>query len=236
MLPKAMLLDLDDTIISHDQGIDLQLSWTKACRTHLPDYDDTRIEEVIRSIREQARWYWSDPERHRIGRMDLDRARANIISVALEPFNVHDPKLSERIAVDYDIDRNKAVCPFPGAIETIAHLRSAGTKLALLTNGASAAQRAKIERFQLAPYFDCILIEGEFGAGKPDPSVYLHALEQLSVTKEEAWMVGDNYIWEVVAPQSLGIRSIWVNHKGIEPPTSVIPYRTVRTLSEIQSL
>ena len=41
--------------------------------------------------------------------------------------------------------------------------------LAMITNGASATQRAKIERFHLAPYFDHILIEGELGFGKPEP-------------------------------------------------------------------
>ena len=37
-------------------------------------------------------------------------------------------------------------------------------------------QRDKIERHRLAGFFDVIVIEGEFGAGKPDEVVYRHAL------------------------------------------------------------
>jgi hypothetical protein len=49
----------------------------------------------------------------------------------------------------------------------------------LLTNGGSKGQRLKIDRFDLAPLFDAILIEGEVGFGKPDPRIYTKALEAL---------------------------------------------------------
>ena len=51
--------------------------------------------------------------------------------------------------------------------------------MALLTNGSAAIQRRRIEKHALATYFDYILIEGEFGIGKPDRRVYLHANSHL---------------------------------------------------------
>ena len=71
-------------------------------------------------------------------------------------------------------------------------------------------QRAKIERFGLAPLFDAIVVEGEFGVGKPEPAVYAHALAALGVSAADAWMVGDNLEWDVVTPRRLGMKGIWI--------------------------
>jgi putative hydrolase of the HAD superfamily len=57
---------------------------------------------------------------------------------------------------------------FPDAHNVIDALRARGTRLALVTNGASEAQRAKIDRFDLANRFDHFQIEGEHEFGKPD--------------------------------------------------------------------
>src|SRR5207245_470771 len=70
-------------------------------------------------------------------------------------------------------------------------LRARGLPLALVTNGDAVQQRDKIERHDLARYFDAILIEGEFGCGKPEERVYREALRRLGVGSEGAWMVGD---------------------------------------------
>ncbi|MCQ6562097.1 HAD family hydrolase [Paenibacillus mendelii] len=236
MFPKAMLIDMDDTIIAFEHGVDLSACWMSACRTHFHDQEAARIEEILEAIKERARWFWSDPDRHRIGRLDLDTARTTIITDALSSLNLNVPHLPMQIALDYGRMRDQAIRIFPDAIETLSYLQSKGIKLALITNGGSAAQRGKIERFNLAPYFDHIIIEEEFGIGKPDPRVYLHALDQLGVSKEEAWIIGDNLEWEVAAPQKLGIKGIWMNHRNVEPPLSVIPYRTITALRDLISI
>lgn len=56
MIPKAILLDLDDTIIAYDEGIDTDGCWRTACGPHL-DGDEVRISELIERIKKQARWY-----------------------------------------------------------------------------------------------------------------------------------------------------------------------------------
>ena len=76
-----------------------------------------------------------------------------------------------------------------------------GCKLAVLTNGAGAAQRGKLTRFGLENLFDEVLIEGEVGFGKPDPRIYRLALARLGLPADRVWMVGDNLEWDVRAPQ-----------------------------------
>lgn len=131
--------------------------------------------------------------------------------------------------------REAQIAEFPQALATIDTLKAAGVKLALVTNGASAAQRAKVERFRLSPRFDHVQIEGEAGFGKPEERAYRHALESLGVTAADAWMVGDNLEWEVAAPQRLGIYAIWHDHlgRGLPPDSPVRPDRIIRAIPEL---
>lgn len=233
-MPKAILLDMDDTILSYDHGVDTDSCWLRS----FGDNHTCDPNELLTCIKESAKWYWSDPERHRIGRLDLYKARQEIVSLAMERLKVEDPYWVSRIAYTYGVERDKCVALFPDSIPTINQLRSKGIKLALLTNGNTEPQWKKIQQFELALLFDCVLVEGEFGIGKPDDRIYLHALERLGVNAEDTWMVGDNFEWEVAAPQRLGIRGIWMDHKGegIPKGAAAEPYRIIRSLSELLSI
>ena len=92
MYPKAILLDMDDTIIAFDHGIDLDSCWKSVCCRHL-QLSMEEINDVIVQIKKIAKWFWSDDDRHRIGRLDLDKARIEIVSAALHEVNFHDISL-----------------------------------------------------------------------------------------------------------------------------------------------
>lgn len=232
-LPSAMLIDLDDTILDDTGG--MFLCWESACKHFAgpSNLDEARLYAAITRFRE---WYWSDPDRHREGRHDLRAASAHIVEMALESMSVVDAILARAIADHFRDQRDELIAPFPGAIETLDTLRQAGVRLALLTNGSAVAQRHKIDRFDLTRHFDCILVEGELGFGKPDERVYRQALEALKVRPIESWMVGDNIEWDVATPQRLGIRGVWVNRSGAELPVSfasVVPHRVIKSFSEL---
>ena len=55
---------------------------------------------------------------------------------------------------------------YDGAREVLEQL-SARASLAMVTNGLSEVQRARIERLRLDDYFDAIAISAEIGASKP---------------------------------------------------------------------
>lgn len=105
--PKAILLDLDDTIISFDHGVDLDRCWLHAIRTHLPGVRDDAAGEMVAAIKARAAWYWSDPDRHRIGRRDLIAARQEIISAALTKWDIQDPPLQPGRAFRLHLDRRR---------------------------------------------------------------------------------------------------------------------------------
>lgn len=96
-------------------------------------------------------------------------------------------------------------------------------------------QRSKIERFDLARHFKCILIEGEFGIGKPDHAVFTHVLNALGHRPEVAWMIGDSLTFDISPAVQLGMQAIWVDHAGAGLPEDCTykPARIIKTLAEL---
>jgi len=235
-LPQAVLLDLDDTIL--DDSGNVASSWQEACFAHRLEMGGLDPASVYEAIERTRDWFWADSERHRVGRLDLDAARREIVRMSLAEIGVDAPALAAKIAARYSAQRDSGVQPFADAIATVQWFRDSGCRLALLTNGSGHAQRDKVTRFGLAGLFDLILIEGELGFGKPDPRIYALALDEIGVAPAGAWMVGDNLEWDVAEPQRQGIFSIWVDVRGVGLPTahSVQPNRIIRRLSELRDL
>lgn len=237
MLPKAMLIDMDDTILTLTDTA--TRSWLDLVETYAPriaDGDVARLQDALAVARTE---HWRDPEGHRIGRLDLVGSRRAIIARALMAVGLADDSATHSLAAEMAHRLTESIlggiAAFPGAIETVAELRSQGVRLALITNGEAREQRRKIARHNLAPLFDCVLIEGEFGVGKPDPAVYHHALARLDTPPGAAWMIGDNLEWEVRVPQQLGLYTVWVDFaaKGLPPDAPAQPDRIIHTLAEL---
>jgi putative hydrolase of the HAD superfamily len=234
ILPAGFLLDLDDTILDDSSNIDQ--CWRDACAANASELGGLDLSLVVDTIRHTSRWYWSDPDRHRDGRLELDAARREVVRLALLQLGMKDAAVAAKIGDAYGYQRDSGMEPLPDAIDTVRWLKESGCALALLTNGAGPAQRKKIARFGLAEFFDIILVEGEVGFGKPDPRVYQLALSELDLAPHDAWMAGDHLDWDVAAPQQLGLFTIWIDRqgRGLPPRSSVRPDRIVRALSELR--
>ena len=235
-LPKAMLIDLDDTILAYESGSGV--IWRRICQQYIDKLQGCTVNQLMEGIESYRRWYWSDPERHQLGRLNLVNAGHEVVLGAFRQMGIDSDDIARRIGDEYVQKRLNLVRPFPGAIETLETLHNSPVRLGMITNGHSAGQRKKIDRFGLDRYFDYILVEEEFGVGKPDERVYFHALKKLDAKPSEAWIVGDNLEWEVSVPQRLGITAIWHDPggRGVPPGSSVRPDRIIRSLSELLQL
>jgi putative hydrolase of the HAD superfamily len=234
--PRAFLLDLDDTILDDSSAV--HECWRGACVTHAGRLAPLDVALVVETIENTSKRFWGDPERHRAGRLELDAARRTVVRLALSELGVDDRQLGDDIGDAYSQRRDITIEPLPDAIATVRWLRDTGRRLALVTNGGGAAQRKKLLRFGLTDLFDAILVEGELGFGKPDRRVYQEALSTLDVPPSEAWMIGDNLEFDVVAPQRLGMVGVWVDASGRGVPDHIDtrPNHIVRCLPELRSL
>lgn len=234
MKPSAVLFDLDDTILECEGGDYLKL-WMECIEEYIHRFPSLRQEDLFNEIKIVADEFWSDQERHRLGRLNIRKARQKIVSDAARRLKNPDDEAAIELANQYHERRENNNTPFPGAIETLEYFRETPIKTALITNGSAEVQRRKIEKYRLDQYFDMVLIEGEFGLGKPNPGVYSHIIDQLNVKAEASWIVGDNLVWEVEVPQKLGFFSIWNDYrrKGLPRDTHIVPDRIVNAIYEL---
>jgi putative hydrolase of the HAD superfamily len=235
-LPRAMLIDMDETILSAYGRPDI--AWNNVASEFADEFAPLSPQQVATAIVDSGRSFWATAEAE--WRLKLSEARHVVVrdgfvALAATGHPALSMDLATRLADRFSAYREEEMFIFPGAHDAIDALKAHGVKLALVTNGAAEPQRAKVERFALTHRFDHIQIEGEHGFGKPDERAYLHAMEVLGVTAAETWMVGDNLEWEVEAPQRLGIYAIWIDVHGQGLPTdsTVRPDRIIRSLTEL---
>lgn len=235
-LPRAMLIDMDDTILSAYSKPDV--AWLAVAQEFATELAPLLPAEAAAAVAAAGREFWQTAEAH--WRLKLDEARHVVVingfaSLAAAGKTAMPKDFCVRMADRYSAYREENMQLFPGVHDAIDAFKQRGVKLALVTNGAAATQRAKIVRFALANRFDHIQIEGEHGFGKPEERAYTHAMEALGVTARDTWMVGDNLEWEVVTPQRLGIYAIWMDAHGDGLPegSTIKPDRIIRALSEL---
>ncbi len=232
-LPRAILFDLDDTILRFSASG--EECWRDVCQSYAPRVPGVAAKRLLDTVLATGKAYWTRPDLPASKRLDLPRSRREHVTTALRSLGVDDVGLAHELADRFSATRGDGIRPFAGAAETLALLRDRGVRMGLITNGAAEPQWAKIDRFDLAQYFSVIVVEGEFGVGKPDERVYRHAMRELGVTPAETWMVGDNFGWEVEAPQALGITAIWCDHAagGIPAHETATPDRIVTSIAEL---
>jgi putative hydrolase of the HAD superfamily len=234
-LPRAMLIDMDDTILSAYGRP--EIAWHHIASEFAGEFAPLLPQQVAAAVLNSARQFWGAAGAE--WRLKLEEARRIVVGNGFAALAANGrafpADLAIRIADRFTAYRDEEMFIFPGAHDAIDEFKARGVKLALVTNGAADTQRAKVERFELAHRFDHIQIEGEHGFGKPEERAYLHAMEALGVTASDTWMIGDNLEWEIVAPQRLGIYAIWmdVHGDGLPPESTVKPDRIIRSLTEL---
>lgn len=245
--PRAMLFDLDDTLL--DAYGNPRETWLRLLAGFAAPLE-TRgksAEQIADAIIAHGRPLWADPVISARWRLDIPGARREVVAGAFAAIGLGgaaDRALALDVADAFTQLRIAEYKLFPQALAVLESLRAEGIKLALITNGCAPIQRHKVERFELERHFDHIQIEGEFGKGKPEPEVYAHALSRIGIAANEAWMVGDNLEWDVLAPQRQGIHGIWYDprraglaghmHSGVPNPLpDAKPERIIHELTEL---
>src|SRR5579885_2337177 len=109
--PRAILFDLDDTLLM--DSANAEECWLSACQRCCPPTGAIEPEALLAAIHTYRDWFWSDPERHRQGRLDLEAARYAIVAGALLQLGIEHPTLASAVAQAYAELRDKAIQPFP---------------------------------------------------------------------------------------------------------------------------
>jgi putative hydrolase of the HAD superfamily len=121
--------------------------------------------------------------------------------------------------------------PYPDVAPALTELRAAGIKLVIASNW-DCSLPDWLEPLGLLELVDAVVTSADVGAAKPDPALFLRALEQAGVASGETIHVGDSLENDVAGARAAGIRPLLLLRHG-EPPGGV---ETLRSLAELPSL
>ena len=191
--PRAVLLDLDDTLYLER------------------DY-------VAGGFRAVGAWL-----RERYGVVGFDRLcqrlfdqgrRGDVFDAALAELELaHCIPVAELVRVYRD--HRPEIRLLPDARRLLERL-AGRVPLALVTDGPARVQRHKILALEIAPRFDIITLTDELGRAfwKPHPRPFRETLAALRVAPEEALWVADNPRKDFLAPRRLGMACVRVRRPG----------------------
>lgn len=121
-----------------------------------------------------------------------------------------------------------------GAMETLKTLAKRGHRMFILTNGFEEVQHIKVENSGLASFFEAVYTSDALGHKKPHPEAFVSALSAAQVKPENAIMIGDDLVADVMGAQALGIRSVHFNPYDEVHGKEV--WRSIRRLEELEEL
>ena len=226
MTLDALLFDLDDTLVTEWEGVGAAYA-AVARQVWGSDASEARVLELTASA--QAIWDAEAPADYcRRVHLDVeeglfggllgggaDAEVAQAASALLQRRAFDDALPTEwrlrtpELLQAWRRARIEEVTLFP---ETLAVLErwSARLPLGLVTNGASAQQRRKLDATGLGRWFSAIAISEEVGVGKPDPEPFVAVLGELGTEPGAAAMVGNAPDRDVAGAIAAGVRPVWI--------------------------
>ncbi|MBS4217588.1 HAD family hydrolase [Bacillus sp. FJAT-49711] len=150
----------------------------------------------------------------------------------LKMVGIDDDEFGHELAERFPLERKNLPFVYEETFEVLNKLKD-HYRLLLLTNGSPDLQNTKLTITpEISPYFEHIVISGGFGKGKPDPSIFEHALSLMDINKDEVLMVGDNLNTDILGANRTGIKSVWINRHNKERK-DIIPTYEIQHLDEL---
>jgi len=217
---RAILYDLDDTLTDRSRSIE-RLAEMFLERYGL-DLAGCEIEEVIREIRKGDQGGYAP--REQLGahlQSSLPWRKAPSVEHLVEFWRGNFPRCN--------VERS-------GVSSTLQTLHQRGLKLGVISNGSTDSQNTKLDVMGIRDLFSVVLISEEVGIRTTDPRIFQMGLEKLAVKPSEAIFVGDNPVLDVARAMAVGIRAIWLNCGGMEPPMDVPCPERITSIDQVVAL
>lgn len=257
MMIKAIFFDLDDTLLWDQKSV--QKAFLATCKIAQERYgiDPSKLEDEVRqAARTLYLSYETYPFTQMIGinpfeglwgefcdKNDQFKALHDIVPTyrkdawtqGLKALGIDDPDFGSELGETFPKERRKVPIVYKDTFPVLEQLTK-DYRLLLLTNGSPDLQTTKLSLTpELPPYFEHIVISGNYGKGKPDPGIFQYALSLMSLEADEVLMVGDNLNTDILGANRTKIKSIWVNRHQ-KRRTDITPTFEIQNLTELFSI
>ena len=205
---KWIWFDLDDTLI------DFHTNSRMALRVI---YDECGLGRFFQSPEEWTDTYESHNltlwERYSRAEITQDFLRVDRFATPLRPhWNKDEDSLkdfSRQLDPLYLTRLAEQTALIEGACEILAYLRAHAYNIGVLSNGFKDVQHRKLSNTGLDRFIDLMVLSDDIGINKPDPRLYLHAMQQAAATDPSLHvMIGDNRDTDIAGALAAGWRPI----------------------------
>ncbi|MDX8045424.1 HAD family hydrolase [Gracilibacillus sp. S3-1-1] len=251
---KTIIFDLDDTLLWDKKSV--KTAFEKTCQL-ATDKFGVDAEQLEEAVRDEARKLYQGYETYEFTQMIginpfeglwgnfLDdhtyfKKMAEIVPNyrkdawinGLRQLGIDDATFGAYLAEQFPENRKKNPFVYEETYSVLEKLQH-DYQLVMLTNGSPDLQNTKLTITpELKQYFDHIIISGGFGKGKPDPSIFEHVLETANISNDEAIMVGDNLMTDILGANRTGIKNVWINREN-KTAQDVQPTYEIKHLEEL---
>jgi putative hydrolase of the HAD superfamily len=212
---SVVLFDLDDTLFAHRKAVDdgvLAHLRTMDVRAVAGAGADAEAAEVARWTALEEKHY----SRYLAGELDYLGQRHARARDFMAPYGVafasdHEAELWFE---EYLQHYRAAWTLYDDTLPTLTALRDSGLQLGVITNGVTHFQQPKLDVLGITPYFSHIVTSGDFGAVKPDSSIFEHACSVFGVVPGRALYVGDRLATDALGAAAAGLTGVWLDRNG----------------------
>lgn len=197
---KAVLLDLDDTLIASSNVYDRALKYSADFLAEKYDLDSDKFYELAREKYSLVS--------HNFPTVHTRHSRILLFRLALDEmagdYDIGVLPVVEDIYWNYFLENVKV---FPGVEDTLKKLKKSKVQTAVVSDGDLSLRIRKVQASGLLKYIDEVVASEEVIFEKPFSAIFTLALSRLGVDPHEAVMVGNNYKNDIRGAQLVGIEA-----------------------------
>jgi putative hydrolase of the HAD superfamily len=230
---KAIVFDLDGTLV--DQEGAERDALLKLYENELKALDPApSFRDFLRVWRTAADDYL---QRFLDNKMSFEDQRVRRFEALFTAFNqACPPGEAKRLHEAYVALYRKEWRAFDEAKPALAALKAEGYRLAVITNGDGAQQKAKLVATDLLSYFEDVTVSGDFKVAKPDPGIFRQSEKALGLAAAELVYVGDRLDVDVAGAKNASWTPVWLDRKSMPGGPGEAGVLVAQDLSQLSGL
>lgn len=206
LIVKDIFFDLDHTLWDFDKNS--MLAFKRVFKKFKITIEFHAFLKIYEPINVE---YWKKYREDKVSKENLRRGRL------IDSFNFFDliyttekiDEIADAYIQELPFDNHL----FEGAVEILDYL-ILKYKLHIITNGFEEVQHKKLKNSGIDCYFSTVTTSEEVGLKKPNPKVFLTALNKANSLPAQSVMIGDSLEADILGANNIGMQTIFYNYRN----------------------
>ena len=224
LIVKDIFFDLDHTLWDFDKNS--MLAFKRVFKKFKIIIEFDAFLKIYEPINVE---YWKKYREDKVSKENLRRGRL------IDSFNFFDliyttekiDEIADAYIKELPFDNHL----FEGALEILDYL-ILKYRLHIITNGFEEVQHKKLKNSGIDHYFSTVTTSEEVGLKKPNPKVFLTALNKANSLPTQSVMIGDSLEADILGANNIGMQTIFYNYRNESISKKI---KSINSLLEIKN-